>query len=1004
MPAEPLHHRSYELPISLTRFIGREQEIAAVSELLRRDDVRLATLTGPGGVGKTRLAGEVARSLASEFPDGAVFVDLAPLRDPDFVLMAIVKSLDLQDAGDQPLADKLRSFVNEKQLLMVLDNFEHVTAAATFVVDLLASCPNLKVLVTSRAPLGVSVEHQYEVPPLTLPEQGWRPSAQGLSEFEATRLFVDRAQSIKRDFAVTDENARTIADICQRLDGLPLAVLLAAGWVKTLTPAALLAELQPRLPRLTHGARDAPARHQTMRNAIAWSYDLLPLAEQAMFRKLAVFAGGFTIDAAKSVAVPDEDADIDLLDLLHSLVDKSLLRLVKTQDGEPRYAMLGTIREFGLEQLSNNDEMLAARERHALHCLGWVMWINAGHSRSDEPNRLDWIDAELADISLAFAWLMEQEAVNSAGALLLSLGRFWEMRGRYRTRRSWLDRILAASVALRPGLRMLALRDALRLASIEDNVDELLKYSAEVLTALEGQIAETGWVVEGPKLDPSTAKTLSSEALSILSAGHFQQNDLGRAIGLVERSLDVCRRLPISGPESTDALLAHLSVLSSLWEQHGDYERADAALREALGLAQEAGSDWGIGKTISLRANLAQLKGDDRQALSLYKEGLPFLRKAKSESELGANLLLQASLMTTMEQHAEAAPLLREAQDLAQDRKYRVLAADVHMALAWVAEAQDDPQGAISQYERSLELRRQLEDPSAQGVALCVCGLADNYRAVGEYHRAMGLYGEQLVICKELELKSTVANALDGMGLTCLAKGDQQEAAELCEQALAVWEEIGDVTGQGRALCSLADIALRQGHFDRALTLFRQGIAKPLAAAERRGIGVSAIRLASLEVASGDLGRAARVLGMLAALRETTALSLTAANIEEFDRLLATVRSKLGQKASDMLLDEGRALLDLAQGDADRNETYDTIRTALEKPTKRSDRPHPSGLTERQLEVLQLLIQGMTDQQIADALYRSPKTVSTHLSAIYGKLGVTSRAQAIAHARDHNLV
>ena len=363
--------RANNLPVPGTAFVGRDKEVAAVREVLLRAEVRLVTVTGPGGIGKSRLALEVAREMGGQFTSGIYFVPLAAVNEPEMIPFSIAQALGVRETAGEARLESLRKYLQSVRgpMLLLLDNFEQVVAGAPLLAEMLALAPSLKLLVTSRAALRVYEEHEFPAPPLGLPEADSLPSLAALSKYSAITLFVQRAAAVKPDFKLTEENAGAVAEICARLDGLPLAIELAAARAKLLSPTAILSRLASRLQLLTGGARDLPARQQTLRQAIDWSYDLLSAPEQKLFRRLAVFRGGCTLEAVESVCNTKSDLELDVLDGMGSMVDKSLMRQVEQEDGEPRFVMLETIREYGIEKMAASGEENFTRRAHAAYCI-----------------------------------------------------------------------------------------------------------------------------------------------------------------------------------------------------------------------------------------------------------------------------------------------------------------------------------------------------------------------------------------------------------------------------------------------------------------------------------------------------------------------------------------------------------------------------------------------------------------------------------------------------------
>ncbi|MCA9880916.1 MAG: helix-turn-helix domain-containing protein, partial [Thermomicrobiales bacterium] len=583
-------------PAPPTPIIGREAERAAALATLRDPQVRLLTLVGPGGVGKTRLALELAQHAAPAFPDGVQFVDLAPLRDPAFLYDAIAQALELPLDPAIPLQRALAQTLQERAMLLILDNFEQIAPAAPAVAYLLSGCPRLRLLVTSRLPLRVRAEHVFPVEPLALPDPGADPSLADLADVPAVALFVNRAAAASPGFALTAQNARAVAHITQRLDGLPLAIELAAARVKALALPDLLNRLERRLPLLTGGPRDAPARLRTMRSAIAWSYDLLDADEQRLFRHLAICAGGFTLAAAEGIGEPDTP----VLDLLASLVDKSLLGMEGT-DGETRYRPLETIREFGLEQLAASGEHEAASRRHAAWYRAFAVDAGPRAKQADAAVWLPRLRAEHQNLLAALTWFQHQEDGVSLLQVAAALSPFWQEQNHFAEGLRWLEPALLLGQSAPAVARLRALSGAGTLAWYLTRVEQAAAWHEQALALARA---------EGDHL--AEARALGDRSWLLAERG-----DLPGAIASCEASLALARAAGVADPT---ALVLH--NLACFCRMSGDLARADACAAEALSVARAEGWDWLATMVLVGYAYTALELGESNRAASLLQEAL----------------------------------------------------------------------------------------------------------------------------------------------------------------------------------------------------------------------------------------------------------------------------------------------------------------------------------------------------------------------------------------------
>ena len=722
----------HNLPNQLTSLVGRESATATATALLRRPEVRLLSMIGTGGIGKTRLAIAVATELLEDFTDGISFVALAPLRDPDMVLPTIAHTLDLEDSGSEPVTDRLHTYLRDKHLLLVLDNFEHLMPAAPVVGELLIICPKLNLLVTSREVLHLRAEQQFSVPPLAVPDRKHIAQVQSLTQYPALDLFLQRARAVKHEFQLHETNAQALADICTRLDGLPLAIELAAARIAMFSPQALLARLDHRLQVLTHGPTDLPERQQTLRQTIQWSYQLLKPEEQRLFQRTSVFARGATLEAIEALCEALGDETGGVFDGVTSLLDKSLLQQTGQEDEEPRLLMLETLREYGLEMLSTNGEMDATRQAHAAYFLdlaeeaepklfsaGDVMWVQR-------------LEREHDNLRAALSWLLEQslEKQESELALRLSgaLWRFWWLRGYVSEGRHWLKQVLEISREMRSAERAKAFIGAGALATFQD--------------------------------DFSQTEALCGEGLTLY------------------RELGDCR-----GSANALSIWGYAAMMKS------NYAQALKQLEEALALFREVDDAGGCAYALNLLASVLFYQGEDARALVLLEESLLLSSEVSDFQNQALSLVLQGLVLLNQGDLARAAGVLEESRTLSTKVGYkRNLGLSIYF-LGLVTLRQGDMVRSRSLLEESLLIFKEVGERGRIAQVLGSQGLIS--LSEGDYVAACALLEESLQLLLKLDYKWDTINCLELLAVVLVARGEPARAVWCLSASKTLREAIG---------------------------------------------------------------------------------------------------------------------------------------------------------------------------------------------------------------------
>jgi predicted ATPase/class 3 adenylate cyclase/DNA-binding CsgD family transcriptional regulator len=899
---------SQRLPMQLTSFVGRDAELTQVRDLLKEN--RLLTLTGAGGAGKTRLAIQLAGQLTGEFGDGVWYVDLAPLTDPELVPVTVARALGLPDQPGRSTMDTLTRFVADRQMLVVLDNCEHLLdASAALVVALLEACQRLTLLATSREPIGVAGEVSWRVPSLSLAD-------------EAIELFTDRARRVRPDFAVSDDNAATVSEICARLDGLPLAIELAAARVRALSLVEILDSLHDRFRLLTGGARTAVRRQQTLRASVDWSHALLTEPERVLFRRLAAFLGSFDLDAAQTVAGGGEVQRYQVLDQLTLLVDKSLV-VADNSGGRTRYRLLETVRQYALEKLGESGEADAVRTRHRDYYTSLAAAVDAP-AGSDYEQRLDQAETEIDNLRAAFSWSRENSDTALALTLASSLQPLWQARGRVREGLTWFDSVLTHEVA----------------------------QDVEVAAAIR-------------------ARALADKAVIDLVLGASDSVDRAQQALALARDID------------DPAVLARTLTACGLTAAY-NAELAGTYFAEAIELARALDDRWRLSQILAWQADAAVAAGDPIAARRVAEEGRDLadtigdgFNSRHCRVCAGVARLWQGETAGAAAEFRAVAAEAKTAHDAISEA---ISLAHQGTALAW----QGDTVAARAAADASLEFASEFGGLAA---SVGYFALANTALAAGDVETALDAAAAAWE--HGSFAPGFAAHLRPFIALAMLAGGDLIGARRWADDAVTTatgWAVLA------RALSTRARVAIAQGEFEQAERDAHDALATVPESFPYLGFSETLECLATLAGNAGSHREAARLFGAAAAIRQRMGAVRLKVWDADYEASVAALRNAVGQADFESARAEGTAL-----------STEEAIAYAQRG---RGERKRPASgwasLTPTELDVVRLVSDGLANRDIATRLFVSPRTVQTHLTHVYTKLGLSSRVQLVQEAARHS--
>lgn len=1047
-----------------TVIIGREQETRTACTLLQRPDVRLLTITGPGGVGKTRLALHVADILTEDFADGVCYVSLASVSDAALVIPTIAQELGFVEAGETSLLPRLQAFLRNEHLLLLIDNFEQVVMAAPLLAELLSACPDLKMLVTSREVLHIHIEHELAVPPLALPAAPDFPEPDEIHHYPAIALFIERARFVKPDFQVTDDNIQDLVEICRKLDGLPLAIELAASRIKLLPLHLLRARLDHRLQLLTGGSRDLPKRQQTLRDTLTWSYELLDAGEQQLFRQLSVFVRGCTLEVVEQFAQVFFHDTEQILPRIASLIDKSLLQRVEQSGGEARIIMLETMREYGQERLAECLEEATARDAHAMHYLALAEQAEGEMRKAGQVMWFNRLDQENENIRAALRWLLERDNIEAALRVCSALWIFWLVRDHRSEGLQWVERALARSARVQcsPMTRaranyaagVLAESQGLHQRSVECWSESLAIYRqcdhqpgiAAILNRLGRVYArsasseahdlyqkslELARRCHEPYVTADALVSLADEALGLwnLAAAHtFFEESLAIFTSLGDkRSIAYC----LSGlgqvtasdgnhREAHTLLTQSLALLREIKDRVGiafgliplgmttlylgDYPMAYALLEESqtvskkLGKQNEVARYLGVLGEVVLRQNL-----EDAHGRALLEESLAIFRETGNEEETASRLYTLGHIEFTQGNIGAGQKLLGECLAIFRRLGNQVMTATTLRLLGHLEAQKCNFAEAYTFMQESVAIARQLGDQWMLSNSLSYLGLVTLNQ--GKYEEARAPLKESVAIAREIGDQRRLADALGVMALLPLNEGEYAATQELLEESLTIFKTREDRYAMVFRMADLGMLAIRQGKAEKARPLIEEALALSIQMGSRWFTASCLERLGEVMVAQNQPLRAVELWGTAQAIRDAIGAPIPPIEWVPYEHAVEQAKIMLDQAEFQATWNAGyTSPLEQVLADQSKLKRSPALRRTSRSPgnTSRARNTTPpsltESLTERERDVLRLLMSGASNREIARHLIISEGTVKKHVSNICSKFSVQRRSQVIAKA------